>query len=92
MTGDRPISLRLARSGIECRVPADQTILDVLLAYGVEVDTVCREGICGTCETRVLSGIPDHRDSVLDDQERAAGNLMMVCVSRALTPDLELDL
>lgn len=90
--GDRPLTLILRKSGIKIEVSADQTILEALLAHGIDVDTVCREGICGTCETRVVSGTPDHRDDVLDEGERAAGDTMMVCVSRALTPTLELDL
>ena len=92
MSDDRPIRVRLARRGIEIEVPANQTILDALLENAVEIDSFCREGLCGTCETRVLGGIVDHRDSLLDADERAAGNSMMVCVSRALTPELELDL
>jgi ferredoxin len=52
----------------------------------------CRQGTCGTCETGVLAGEPDHRDSILDDAERAAGDCMFVCVSRARTDRLVLDL
>jgi ferredoxin len=52
----------------------------------------CREGTCGTCETTVLAGRPEHRDSVLDDAERADGATMMICVSWSLDPVLELDL
>ncbi len=52
----------------------------------------CREGTCGTCETGVLGGEPDHRDSLLSDDERAAGEVMMVCVSRSRSPRLVLDL
>ncbi len=52
----------------------------------------CTEGTCGTCETAVLDGAPDHRDSVLTDEERAAGDTMMICVSRSATAKLVLDL
>jgi ferredoxin len=52
----------------------------------------CAEGTCGTCETAVLSGLPDHRDSVLTEEERRAGDCMMICVSRSCTARLVLDL
>ncbi len=82
----------LDRSGTTVAVSADESVLDALLRDGVEVDFSCREGTCGTCEQSVLDGIPDHRDSVLDDDEQAANDCMMVCVSRSCTPRLVLDL
>ncbi len=82
----------LARSGHRLPVPAGQTVLDTLLAAGLDPMHSCREGVCGTCETRVLRGTPDHRDLVLGDAEKAAGDRMMICCSGALTPELELDL
>ena len=82
----------LDRSGKTVTVSADETVLDALLREGVEVDFSCREGTCGTCEQTVLDGVPDHRDSVLDDDEQAANDCMMVCVSRSCTPRLVLDL
>jgi ferredoxin-NADP reductase len=84
--------VRLARSGRILRVGADRSLLDVLEAAGVDVLPSCREGTCGSCETAVLAGRPDHRDVVLDADERASGASMMVCVSRSLDPELELDL
>lgn len=92
MIQEAPIRVTLARSGIALDVAAHETILAALHALGIQVESICREGICGTCQTTVLSGIPDHRDQVLDADERATGKMMMVCVSRALTPELELDL
>lgn len=83
--------VELARSGITLHVPGDQAIVDVLEAAGVDVETSCREGICGTCETRVLAGVPDHRDSYLTDAEREGGEVMMICCSRALSRRLVLD-
>lgn len=68
------------------------SILEAVGNAGVSVMTSCEEGICGTCETTVLSGEIDHRDSVLNDQERAAGSTMMICVSRAQGDRLVLDL
>jgi ferredoxin len=57
----------------------------------VYVLSSCRDGTCGTCETAVLGGVPDHRDSVLTDSEQAANDTMMICVSRARSPRLVLD-
>ncbi len=73
-------------------VPADKTILEVLEGAGLDVPWSCREGICASCETRVLSGVVDHRDSVLTKAEKASNDVMMVCCSRAKSPELVLDL
>ena len=82
----------LAQSEVTLDVPPDRSILDVVEEAGVGVLSSCAEGTCGTCETAVLEGRPDHRDSVLDDEERQAGDCMMICVSRSCTPRLVLDL
>jgi vanillate O-demethylase ferredoxin subunit len=84
--------VKLVRSGRSVAVAAGQSILDALIAVGVEPPNSCREGICGTCETRVLCGTPDHRDLVLSEAEKAAGDRMMICCSGAKSPTLELDL
>lgn len=81
----------LNKSGLSIQIGADQTILDALEQAGVHAPSSCRNGVCGTCETRVLEGVPDHRDKVLSDAERAAGNTMMICCSRATTALLRLD-
>ncbi|WP_434621536.1 PDR/VanB family oxidoreductase [Azospirillum sp. B2RO_4] len=81
-----------ARSGVTVTVPPGTSVLEALAAAGVTVDSSCEQGICGTCETTVLEGEPDHRDSVLSDAERAAGKTMMLCVSRARSARLVLDL
>jgi ferredoxin len=65
--------------------------LDALDDAGVPVPSSCREGTCGTCETTVLEGEVEHRDSILTDEERTSGNTMMVCVSRARSARLVLD-
>lgn len=83
--------VHLARSGQTYWVPADRTILDVLDAAGVAVRQSCGVGTCGTCECRVLEGEPDHRDSVLTNEEKQAGQYMMICVSRSQTDRLVLD-
>lgn len=73
-------------------VPPDRSILEVVDEAGIFVLSNCEEGTCGTCQTAVLEGVPDHRDSVLDEDERAANDTMMICVSRALSSRLVLDL
>jgi ferredoxin-NADP reductase len=70
-------------SGLTLTVPEDRTVLDVLNDAGIEVPCSCQQGICGTCETRIVSGEVDHRDSILSSAERAANQTMMTCVSRA---------
>ena len=80
----------LAQSELTLTVPSDRSILSVVEEAGVEVLSSCSEGTCGTCETGVLEGVLDHRDSVLDAEEQAAGDCMMICVSRA--PRLVLDI
>ncbi|MEO3858190.1 PDR/VanB family oxidoreductase [Acrocarpospora sp. B8E8] len=89
--GERAIEVVCGRSGVTVRVGRDSTILAALEAAGVPVPSSCREGICGTCETAVLDGIPDHRDSLLTEGEREAGETMMICCSRALSEKLVLD-
>jgi ferredoxin-NADP reductase len=90
--GDQPVTVECARSGRSVDVPGDCSLLDALESAGIEVASSCRDGICGSCETRVLDGTPDHRDSLLSAAEQAKGASMMVCVSRARTPRLVLDL
>ena len=80
-----------ARSGATVTVAPDETIVAALGRTGVDVITSCAQGVCGTCETDVLDGRPDHRDSLLDDAERAASLCMFPCVSRSLGPRLVLD-
>lgn len=89
---DSPFTVRIASTGAELPVPADRSIIDVLIEAGVDVLTSCEEGTCGTCETAVLGGLPDHRDCVLTEAERAAGDRILPCVSRSRTPLLVLDL
>ncbi|MTD54397.1 2Fe-2S iron-sulfur cluster binding domain-containing protein [Amycolatopsis sp. RM579] len=78
-------------SGQTITVAPGESILDALDSAGVPMPSSCREGTCGTCETAVLEGEVEHRDSVLSDAERAAGKTMMVCVSRARSARLVLD-
>ena len=80
------------RSGLTVTVPPELSVLDALGEAGIDVLSSCEEGICGTCETTVLDGEPEHRDSLLTDEERAAGDTMMICVSRCRGARLVLDL
>ena len=84
--------VELARSQLSLTIPPDRSILDVVEEAGVGVLSSCAEGTCGTCETAVLDGLPDHRDSVLTEDERRAGDCMMICVSRSCTARLVLNL
>ncbi|ABR89977.1 oxidoreductase/oxygenase, vanB family [Janthinobacterium sp. Marseille] len=88
----KTFSVTLARSGQTFQIPADQSILEVLLSKGVSVLSSCREGVCGSCETAVLAGEPEHRDAVLSAAERADNRTMMLCVSRCKGTSLTLDL
>ena len=90
--GDSEFEVVLSRSGHTLTVPASVSVLDTVRAAGVEVLYSCTEGTCGTCETDVLEGTPDHRDSVLTDEERESGETMMICVSRCRGGRLVLDL
>ena len=76
-------TVELRVSGLSVEVDSSRTVLEAVAAAGVAVTTDCEEGICGSCETRVLEGVPQHRDHVLTAQEKAANDCMMICVSRA---------
>ncbi|MFE2377089.1 PDR/VanB family oxidoreductase [Streptomyces sp. NPDC059398] len=98
-TGERPadsggtaFDAVLERSGRTVRVPAGTSVLQAVRDAGVAVLASCEEGTCGTCETGVLGGVPEHRDTLLTADERAANDLMLICVSRSHTPQLVLDL
>lgn len=91
-TPSNGFTIVLGRSGRELAVPADKSILQVLQLNGVNIDSSCEDGICGTCEVKVLEGMPDHRDSVLTKAEQAANKSMMVCVSRCKGERLVLDI
>ncbi len=90
--GDAPFRVVCEQSGVSATVSPEKTILETLEESGVNVPNSCREGICGTCETRVLCGTPDHRDSLLTASEQESGATIMLCVSRAGSDELVLDL
>jgi tetrachlorobenzoquinone reductase len=89
---DEQCVVELARSGQTLRVPKNKSLLQCLLAADVEVQYSCEEGVCGSCETRIVSGEAEHRDSVLSKSQKASNTVMMVCVSRCKSGHLVLDL
>jgi ferredoxin-NADP reductase len=91
-SNDGAFEVVLQSSGTSVIVPADTSICDALETIDVWLPTACREGICGTCETRVIDGEVEHRDSILTPEERAASKTMMPCVSRCTSARLVLDL
>ncbi len=87
-----PFEVELAFSGLELTVPPERSILEVVEEAGVLVLSSCKEGTCGTCETRVMAGEIDHRDSILTPDEQAANDVMYICVSRSAGEKLTLEL
>jgi ferredoxin len=87
-----PLDVVCAAAGISLAVPPGCSVLEAVRAAGLEVPVACADGCCGLCETRVLEGTPDHRDGVLTAEERTVGETMMICVSRAASARLVLDL
>ncbi|UOQ57456.1 PDR/VanB family oxidoreductase [Leucobacter allii] len=91
-TVDEAFTVELAETGVEVEVPPGRSILEAVRSAGADVASSCEEGTCGSCETVVLDGRPDHRDSVLSELERELGETMMICVSRACGTRLVLEL
>ena len=89
---DASFEIKLASSGRIVMVPKDQTVVQALAAAGVDVMISCEQGVCGTCLTRVIEGVPDHKDSYLTPEEQAANDQFTPCCSRSKTPQLVLDL
>jgi hypothetical protein len=85
-------AVTLQKTGVVVQVPPGQSILDALLDAGYNPDFSCGEGVCGSCETRIISGDVEHRDSILSASEQAANKSMMICVSRCRSGELVLDL
>lgn len=88
---DEPVEVVCAASNRTVAVPVGRSILTALVEAGVRVPASCRSGLCGSCETAVVEGVPDHRDEILTESDRDAGDRMFICVSRARTPQLVLD-
>jgi ferredoxin len=89
---DSAFEVECRTSGVTLSVGPGTSILEAAENAGLAVTSSCRDGICGSCETRVLAGTPDHRDFLLSDAERATGETMMICVSRCASDRLVLNL
>ena len=97
-TNDAPVgaasgyTVQLARSNLTVQIEPGQTIIEALRDKGVRVTTSCEQGVCGSCETRIVAGRPDHHDVILTDDEKASNKTMMICCSGSLDDVLVLDL
>lgn len=89
---EKPVEVVCAASATTLTVPPGRSILTAVEDAGIRVPASCRSGLCGSCETSVLDGVPDHRDEILSEADRAVGDRMFICVSRSLTERLVLDL
>lgn len=89
---DTAFEVELARTGVTVKVESDQTIVDAVLPMRPDLPYSCLEGYCGTCETKVLTGVPEHRDEYLSEAQRATNATMLICVGRAKAGRLVLDL
>ena len=92
MSAESEIEVVLRRSGLSFIVPPDKSILQVLIEEGIDPMYDCQRGECGICQVAVIEGVPDHRDHILSDEEHAGNRVMQICVSRAMTSRLVLDL
>ena len=91
-SADGSFDIKIASTGKLVRVEAGETAVRALAAAGIQIETSCEQGVCGTCLTRVLDGVPDHKDMYLTDGEKADNNSFLPCCSRAKSPCLVLDL
>ena len=89
---DGSFSIKVASSGQIIEIPADKTVVAVLESHGIDIPMSCEQGVCGTCLTNVLEGIPDHRDMFLTEEEQACNNQFTPCCSRSKSPLLVLDI
>ncbi len=89
---DAPFKIRIASSGATFDVPSQESVVEVLARHGIGIETSCEQGVCGTCVTRVLDGVPLHRDVYLSDEEHAENRQFTPCCSRSCSPLLILDL
>ena len=89
---DTPFEVEIKETGEVFVIPVGKTIIEVLEDAGKDLMYDCQRGDCGICQTDVISGEPDHRDVVLSEAERASGEVMQICVSRAKSSRLVLDI
>ncbi len=91
-SGDTPFEVEIHDTGDVYAIPVGKTIIEVLEEAGVDVMYDCQRGDCGICQTDIINGTPDHRDVVLSNADREAGKVMQICVSRARSARLVLDI
>ena len=91
-SNDGSFSVKVSSSGQVFEIPADKTVVQVLESHGIEIAMSCEQRICGTCLTRVLEGVPEHRDLFLTEEEQALNDQFTPCCSRSKTPLLVLDI
>ena len=84
--------VKIASNGQLIDIPAGESIVDVLESHGIDITVSCEQGICGTCLTGVIDGVPEHKDVFMTDDEHAANDMITPCCSRSHTPLLILDL
>lgn len=87
-----PFEIELYRTGSVVTVRADRTALDIVREVVPTAEFNCLQGECGACVATVLSGVPEHKDTVLSDRAKSAGKRIILCVSRSLTPRIVIDL
>jgi vanillate O-demethylase ferredoxin subunit len=85
-------TVKIASTGATIAIPANQSVVAALATHGISIAVSCEQGVCGTCVTRLLEGVPDHRDLFFTDEEKAANDQFTPCCSRAKTPLLVLDI
>ncbi|NOU05167.1 MAG: 2Fe-2S iron-sulfur cluster binding domain-containing protein, partial [Hyphomicrobiaceae bacterium] len=91
-TGGDGFEVVIKSSGARYRIPPNKSILAVLIEAGLDPMHDCQKGECGVCQVNVLEGVPDHRDTVLSDGDRASNKIMQICISRSKSARLVLDL
>lgn len=89
---DQSFDVQIASTGKVYTIPAGESVVDALAAHNIEIPVACGHGLCGTCLSRVLAGVPDHRDYYLTSAEREKNEVFTPCCSRSKTPLLVLDL
>lgn len=89
---DGSFSVKVSSTGQVFEIPADKTVVQVLESHGIDIAMSCEQGICGTCLTRVLDGVPEHRDLFLSEEEQALNDQFTPCCSRSKSPLLVLDI
>lgn len=91
-SNDGSFSVKVSSTGQVFEIPVDKSVVQVLESHGIDIAMSCEQGICGTCLTKVLEGVPDHRDMFLTEDEQARNDQFTPCCSRSKSPLLVLDI